>query len=247
MPDNTMKEILLSCLAMEKAAAKLYREISEHTKIDEQSAFWRNISLDEKRHAAYWEKLLDFVDKRTLRNVFDRPDKTNAELKAMKRRIEAMLSERSKLSDMSSAILLALRLESLTVNPAFAILFHVMRKETGGKSPEDDYQEHLNKFVQFVKRFVPGKPELELIGEILSSMWAHNMELANQFVQIKTLQGMLPICASCKKIRDDKGYWNKIEAYLTEHTEARFSHGICPDCVKELYPEFEGRELTDNR
>ena len=47
-----------------------------------------------------------------------------------------------------------------------------------------------------------------------------------------------PICASCKKIRDDKGYWNQIEAYIHEHSDATFSHGICPECAKKLYPEY---------
>ena len=56
--------------------------------------------------------------------------------------------------------------------------------------------------------------------------------------EIKTLAGLLPICASCKKIRDDKGYWNQIESYISEHSKAEFSHGICPECAKELYPDF---------
>ncbi len=54
---------------------------------------------------------------------------------------------------------------------------------------------------------------------------------------VRKLSGLLPICSSCKKIRDDKGYWNQIEQYISEHSEALFSHGICPDCVKELYPK----------
>jgi PAS domain S-box-containing protein len=64
-------------------------------------------------------------------------------------------------------------------------------------------------------------------------------KLQNALKEIKTLRGILPICASCNKIRDDKGYWNRIEAYIHEHSEAQFSHGICPDCMKELYPEYE--------
>lgn len=56
--------------------------------------------------------------------------------------------------------------------------------------------------------------------------------------QIKTLKGIIPICASCKKIRDDSGYWNQIEVYIKEHSEANFSHGLCPDCAKKLYPDF---------
>lgn len=63
-------------------------------------------------------------------------------------------------------------------------------------------------------------------------------ELKIALNQVKKLSGFLPICASCKKIRDDQGYWNQIEEYIKEHSEAEFSHGICPDCAKKLYPGF---------
>jgi len=55
---------------------------------------------------------------------------------------------------------------------------------------------------------------------------------------VKALKGMIPICYSCKKIRDDKGYWERIEEYISKHSDAQFSHGICPDCLKKLYPEY---------
>ena len=63
-------------------------------------------------------------------------------------------------------------------------------------------------------------------------------ELKGALSRVKRLSGMLPICASCKKIRDDKGYWNQIEAYISEHSEADFSHGLCPECANKLYPEL---------
>jgi YesN/AraC family two-component response regulator len=62
------------------------------------------------------------------------------------------------------------------------------------------------------------------------------VELQDALAKIKRLSGMLPICSSCKKIRDDKGYWQMIEAYISEHSEAEFTHGICPECMKKLYP-----------
>ncbi len=64
-------------------------------------------------------------------------------------------------------------------------------------------------------------------------------ELQNALAEVKKLSGFLPICASCKKIRDDKGYWNQIENYIRDHSEADFSHGICPECAKNLYPGLE--------
>jgi hypothetical protein len=67
-------------------------------------------------------------------------------------------------------------------------------------------------------------------------------ELQNSIAAVKTLKGLLPICASCKKVRDDKGYWKQIETYIAEHSEAEFSHGICPDCMGKLYPEYGKQE-----
>ncbi len=67
-------------------------------------------------------------------------------------------------------------------------------------------------------------------------------ELQDALAHIRTLQGILPICSFCKKIRDDKGYWRQVEVYLMEHSEADFSHGICPECLKEHYPEFADDE-----
>jgi PAS domain S-box-containing protein len=63
------------------------------------------------------------------------------------------------------------------------------------------------------------------------------VELQKTILKVQTLRGLLPICASCKSIRDDKGYWNKLEAFITEHSEVQFSHGICPKCAKKLYPD----------
>lgn len=65
------------------------------------------------------------------------------------------------------------------------------------------------------------------------------IELRNALDTVKTLSGLLPICASCKKIRDDNGYWNQLESYIKIHTKAEFSHSICPDCAKELYPDLD--------
>jgi len=63
-------------------------------------------------------------------------------------------------------------------------------------------------------------------------------ELKEALSNVRLLSGLLPICASCKKIRDDRGYWNQIEAYIKEHSGADFSHSICPECAKKLYPEL---------
>ena len=64
-------------------------------------------------------------------------------------------------------------------------------------------------------------------------------DLQKTLSEVKTLRGFLPICSNCKKIRDDKGYWNQIELYIRDRSEAEFSHGICPECAKKLYPDID--------
>jgi hypothetical protein len=77
----------------------------------------------------------------------------------------------------------------------------------------------------------------EVVACIISFLLLMGMAYMSRLIaSLRVLSGMLPICASCKKIRDDKGYWTQIELYIHEHSEAEFSHGICPDCAERLYP-----------
>ncbi len=72
--------------------------------------------------------------------------------------------------------------------------------------------------------------------ELLARIKTH-IELKKAREEIKSLRGIIPICASCKKIRDDKGYWNQLESYIRKHSDADFTHSLCPDCMRKLYPE----------
>lgn len=93
--------------------------------------------------------------------------------------------------------------------------------------------------------------ERELHATIEMALYKHKIEeeknelikqLQDALATVKKLSGLLPICASCKKIRDDKGYWSEIEAYVRDHSEADFTHGLCPDCGKNLYPDLYENE-----
>jgi hypothetical protein len=70
--------------------------------------------------------------------------------------------------------------------------------------------------------------------------------LKESIAREKRLIGLIPICANCKKIRNDKGYWEQVEIYVREHSDARFSHGICPECAQALYGDILGKDALDN-
>ena len=69
------------------------------------------------------------------------------------------------------------------------------------------------------------------------------IQLQNALEEVKTLKGIVPICAVCKNIRNDEGFWQKVETFIQEHSEAEFSHGICPDCIRKYYPEYSDKIL----
>jgi PAS domain S-box-containing protein len=83
------------------------------------------------------------------------------------------------------------------------------------------------------------------INDLMNAQTARDKlikELQNALADVKTLSGLVPICANCKQIRDDKGFWTQVEFYIQQRSEARFTHGICPDCMKKLYPDFLQKE-----
>ena len=77
------------------------------------------------------------------------------------------------------------------------------------------------------------------LEQLTAELRTRQQQLEESLANIKTLKGLVPICAHCKKIRDDRGYWEQVEAYVSKHSEARFTHGICPDCIKEHFPECD--------
>ncbi len=95
----------------------------------------------------------------------------------------------------------------------------------------DNYEKLLRKFRDLIQA------DLEIIY-MNKMLQDENKQLTDYISEIKTLRGILPICMHCKKIRDDKGYWNQVEAYIQKNSEARFSHGICRECAEKYYPDL---------
>jgi len=104
----------------------------------------------------------------------------------------------------------------------------------------------INAFQHKLKKMAIADAELKSLNrdqqeEIIKQhheLLKKNANLEQALAEVKQLSGFLPICSSCKKIRDDKGYWNQIESYIQARSEAQFSHGMCPDCMKKLYPDY---------
>lgn len=83
----------------------------------------------------------------------------------------------------------------------------------------------------------------EKVEERTAELTRQKKELQEAADNVKTLSGLIPICSSCKKIRDDKGYWDQLESYISKYSEAEFTHGLCPDCARNLYPDIDLSKL----
>jgi phosphoserine phosphatase RsbU/P len=138
------------------------------------------------------------------------------------------------------------RIRSLpSERPPYILFLTVMGEEdqiiAGLKAGANDYLTRPFKTGELIARVEVGHRMIEMQDTLLNRL----VDLQKALSEIKTLRGMLPMCARCKKIRDDKGYWNQIEVYIRKHTDAEFSHGLCPDCIKILYPELDKDDDED--
>jgi DNA-binding response OmpR family regulator len=133
------------------------------------------------------------------------------------------------------------RLRSLQcANPPYIILLTALNRKThivaGLEAGADDYLTKPFDASELLARVQVGQRMVELRQAL-----AHRVkELEEALARVNVLQGLLPICAYCKKIRDDKNYWHQVESYVARHSEARFSHGICPACYEQVAkPELD--------
>ena len=122
----------------------------------------------------------------------------------------------------------------------YIIANQMIRKNNG---PELKFEVYFNG-----KKHTLASHQMQIIDLLLSSyetilhknreLERVNKELKNALNEIKQLHGMLPICSHCHKIRDDEGYWHRVEEYIEQHADVSFTHSLCPDCLVELYPEY---------
>jgi len=139
-----------------------------------------------------------------------------------------------------------------------AVVTHVVvitHDITQRKNAEADLKKHKDHLEEMVR---DRTLELEKSNQMLQTEILERKRLEGRqakFIEdlkealnnVKRLQGLIPICANCKKIRDDKGYWEEVESYLRDHSDVEFTHGICPGCMQELYPEFANKQSNQEK
>jgi hypothetical protein len=237
MNAHSLKDILGICLSLERKAVVFYSRLSEASGHPEIREFWKSMSLQEAGHVKFWIRLVELEEQGIFLNVFDSPEITARELGTLSAQIDSLIKTGLP-DDPVHAMLMAYRLEFMMMHPAFPALFLIMDKKTGDLSPERSYKEHIGGLIDQARRMGMSSPEFEIIAELMDRQWAVSRDLARRMAEIQELRTLVPICSYCKNVRNDKGYWEKVEKYVEDHFPAEFSHGICNDCIRKNFPEF---------
>jgi hypothetical protein len=122
----------------------------------------------------------------------------------------------------------------------FSTIIWFLSDALAGHNYSSPLVEYWNSIIRFIS-FLLIALSVSEIRRRLAIEKRMTADLKEALLQVKTLRGLLPICASCKKIRNDKGYWEKIESYIKNHSEADFTHSLCAECAQKLYPEIYNR------
>ena len=216
MINNILRDIINLCLLIDMKAKDIYNTFASNAKSKSLKLFWSGMSQDEQQHIIYWGKLLDETHNHKVPNIFDNPQKIKKELEKVNTIIEERFKRIENNVDTAAAFLMAFYLEFYLLHPAFAALFHLTLKSNGDKSPEDEYENHINRLIEGVKQFDQITPDFELFAALVQQLWNSNRELAAKIADIKTVDGLIPICTNCKKIINYEGYWEEVEYYINK-------------------------------
>jgi hypothetical protein len=240
-------DIIKLCLAIDEVAMQIYKNQATAVKNKILIKFLWEMSLDEEQHVIYWRKLLELAEMGEVTNIFDNPISIKKELEILRAQADSIAFDAARQVDVQATLMLACRLEFYLLHPAFEALFYLMGERLLDKLPVQDYEGHIDKLIKTCLTFSKLTPELELLMELIKRLWQSNKALALQCANVRTLSRLIPICLSCKKIRDDKGYWGDVETYISKHIGAEFTHGMCPECIKKYHPKHYQTMYGDSK
>lgn len=174
---DEISEILNICLTVDTMASRAYNTLSKLAESEAHKALWIEMFKEETSHVVFWKKIIAAHKLRNLPEVFDDPQQVIRELRSIIPDAEAILRECEKSRSISDALILAYRLESHMIHPAFVTLFEHYGNIVGDQSANTEYDSHINQFVEALIKYGGGKQELKMLGEALKHLWDKNRKL----------------------------------------------------------------------
>lgn len=200
MVRDELVEIIEVCLDIDKKAFESYLTLSELSKNNKLITFWKHMSAEEEEHIEFWDKLLILAKENMIPQIFNDPKKIKLELEINRNRVSELFKSIGNTYDISKSFLIALGLEFYLMHPAFEMLFHFIKTFDNKKNPEDEYEHHINEFIEALSKYGKVTLEMELLGESLQRLWKENRLLSTQ-ASVDELTGVL----------NRRGFFNNIK------------------------------------
>jgi diguanylate cyclase (GGDEF)-like protein len=187
-----LSKILDLCIKIDQAAVEIYSSLSEFAGSDALKSFWNKMAAEGQTHLEYWQQLKTLAAYEELPETFEDPDHIISELEERDEQIQALQGQWEKDQTVGSAFVIAYRLESYKLHPAFRTLFQSFRPMTDGELPQEKEldETNINAFVTALRKYGEATPELELVGETLQRLWDQNKTLSEQSM-LDSLSGLL--------------------------------------------------------
>lgn len=174
---NTLKEIIRICHRVDRMAHDMYRSFAATSESEEIARYWNDMAEEEAQHVNYWVKLRNLEDEHLLPNVFENEETLKRNLEEIEPKILDLYEKSRNPADLTTRMLISYRLEFYMLDKAFLALMHNLDATNEMESPGDNYEAHLQFFVDAAVKFGIDSPELELMGEMLKKVWYENREI----------------------------------------------------------------------
>ena len=180
-PESKTLQIVKRCLVIDETAHRTYSALAKHTPNKPLGEFWQAMAKEEEGHVTFWSKIVsDVVLADKLPVLFENANEIIDELDAILPKIKSLKSDNLEKLSVEESFIIAYWLEFYMLHPAFEVLYHLLRGLVNEPCPQDEYENHINRFVEALATFGKVTPALELLGETLQRLWRENKKLAER-------------------------------------------------------------------
>lgn len=183
MTENSILQLLKTCLVLETRACDIFTEMASHASLGELQEFWKQMADEERQHVRFWTRVILQAQNRLLPKFVDNPERIQRELEEIGTKIEVAYAQFHRNPNVSTALLLGYRLEFFMLHETFESIFYFMSSAGDEYNPSDSYESHIDSLVEVMLTYGEGTPEIELLGETLQYLWRKNRDLARQISQ----------------------------------------------------------------
>lgn len=179
MKNNILSEIVSLCYSLDEIAYETYSKFSNEESYEPLKMFWKEMALEEQEHLNYWKEIIELERNNCLPQIFDNPAKVKKELQEIYNESKLLVENKKNISEINRKFVIAYHLEFLLLHQTIEAFFQLLTR-TKQKNPEDNYKEHIDKFIDSFNKFGVSTVEMQLLGKTIKELWYNNKRIVEQ-------------------------------------------------------------------